>query len=108
VDIARLAGGGSFGALALLDGKPRMTSIKTLSRCHLMTLSKTEYNKTLQTIEQKTRMVKVNFIKKIPLFSKLTNTQLTRFSFFLKPLKCTKDHYLYKEGETADMVFIIK
>jgi CRP-like cAMP-binding protein len=26
----------------------------------------------------------------------------------LKPLSCTKDHYLFKEGEIADKVFIIK
>lgn len=68
VDVARLAGGASFGALALLDGKPRMATTKCLTRCHLLTLSKTDYNKTLATIEQKTRMLKVNFVKNIPLF----------------------------------------
>ena len=68
VDIARLCCGGSFGALALIDGKPRMATTKTLVRTHLMTLSKVDYNKTLETIEYKRRMVKVNFIKRIPLF----------------------------------------
>lgn len=74
VDIARLSGGGSFGALALIDGKPRMTTIKSLKRCHLMILSKKAYNKTLETIEIKKRMVKVNFLRNIPTFDRFTNT----------------------------------
>ena len=31
-----------------------------------------------------------------------------RFSWFLIPFKCTKDHFLYKEGDTVDKIYIIK
>lgn len=31
-----------------------------------------------------------------------------RFSWYLNPMKCTKDHFLYKEGDTADKVYIIQ
>lgn len=108
IDIARLSGGGSFGALALLDGKPRMTTIKALNRCHLMILSRKDYNKTLDTIEFKKRMLKVNFMKTIPIFFRFTTTQLYRFTTFLQPFFCTKDHCLFREGDPADTVFIVK
>ena len=38
IDIARIEPGGSFGALALIDGKPRMSTTKCLTRCHLLVL----------------------------------------------------------------------
>ena len=40
VDIARLQSGASFGELALIDGKPRIATIKCLSRCHFITMTK--------------------------------------------------------------------
>ena len=45
VDIARVGAGGSFGALSLIDGKPRMATIKCLIRTHLLVLSKSDWKK---------------------------------------------------------------
>jgi CRP-like cAMP-binding protein len=44
VDIARLEGGGSCGELCLIDGKPRMATVKALKRTHFLILSKKLYN----------------------------------------------------------------
>ena len=108
IDIARLEGGCSFGELALIDGKPRMANLVCLTRSHFMVLSKADYERTLMAIDSKRRAAKVNFVKKIPIFSKLTRTFLTKLSYSLKPLKVTKDCYLYREGDLADRVFIVK
>lgn len=43
VDIARLEGGGSCGELCLLDGKPRMATVKCLKRTHFLILNKKLY-----------------------------------------------------------------
>jgi hypothetical protein len=72
-----------------------------------MVLSKKAYNKTLETIEIKKRMVKVNFLKKIPTFDRFTNTQLYKFTNYLHPFTCTKDHCLFREGNSADHVYIV-
>lgn len=40
VDIARLEGGGSCGELCLIDGKPRMATVKALKRTHFFILNK--------------------------------------------------------------------
>ena len=47
VDIARLEGGGSFGESCLIDGKPRMATVKGLKRTHCIILSKKLYNQAL-------------------------------------------------------------
>ena len=39
VDIGRVVAGGSFGALALTDGKPRLSTTKCITRCHLLVLN---------------------------------------------------------------------
>ena len=43
IDISRVVAGGSFGALALVDGKPRITTTKCLTRCHIMVLTKHDW-----------------------------------------------------------------
>mgnify|MGYP003893348641 CR=1 FL=1 len=50
----------------------------------------------------------VNFIKDIPLFSRLTRTYLGKLSRNVKLLNVSRDHVLFKEGDLADKVFIIK
>ena len=45
IDVGRIEPGGSFGALALIDGKPRMCTTKALTRCHFLCLNKMEWKK---------------------------------------------------------------
>ena len=45
IDVGRIEPGGSFGALALIDGKPRMCTTKCITRCHFLTLNKAEWKK---------------------------------------------------------------
>ena len=96
VDIARLESGGSFGELAIIDGKPRMSTIKCLTRCHFIVLSKAAYNKTLYEIEKKRQAEKSNFIKSYPIFSNLSRTFLNKLSNNVRAFHCTRDHVLYR------------
>ena len=45
IDICRVIAGGSFGTLALTDGKPRITTAKCLLRTHLMVLTRSDWKK---------------------------------------------------------------
>ena len=45
VDIGRVVNGGSFGALALVDGKPRLTTAKCITNCHFLVLHKDDWEK---------------------------------------------------------------
>ena len=108
IEISRLEAGASFGELALIDGKPRMATIKCLKRCHFLVLSKKEFQKSLEDIKQKKKAALVNWIKNIPLFGKLTRTYLGKLSDNTKEIKITKDFLLFKEGDTADRVYIVR
>ena len=73
-----------------------------------MTISKKDFDKALLEQDRKKMNELVNFIKDIPLFSRLTRTYLGKLSRNLKVLNVTKDHVLFKEEQLADKVFIIK
>ena len=55
VEIARIEPGVSFGETALVDEKPRMATIKCLTRCHFLILTKTYYLRALREIDKKKR-----------------------------------------------------
>ena len=108
VDIARIEPGGSFGALSLIQGKKRMGTTKALTRCHLLVLNKNDWKESEKEIQERKIADKVAFIKQIPLFSKLSHTFLAQklMPNFYR-FDCHRDHYVYKEGEPADKVYII-
>jgi hypothetical protein len=85
-----------------------MATMKCLKRCHLLVLSKKEYLKSLDEIKSKKKGVLVNYLRTIPLFGKLTRTYLGKLSDNTKELKITKDFVLFKEGDTADRVYIVR
>lgn len=68
IDLVRLGPGACFGELALIDGKPRMATIKCLTRCHFLILNRDDYNKSLREQDKKQRQIKVDIIWKIPIF----------------------------------------
>ena len=45
VDVARINEGGSVGELSLTDGKPRFCTVKAITRTHLLSLSKQDFEK---------------------------------------------------------------
>ena len=109
IDIARIECGGSVGALALVDGKPRICTVKCLTRCHFISLSVGDFKKGLEEIERKKKMILVNFLKNVPLFSKLTSTYLkNKLADHFVHLRATKDAIIISEGRPADRVYIIK
>jgi len=55
VDIARLEPGACFGELALIDGKPRMATIKCITRCHFLILNRSDYGKSIKDQDRKKR-----------------------------------------------------
>ena len=107
-DVAHLGPGSSFGEMALILSKPRMSSVTCLTQCHLIVLNKVDYQKSLVEIDRKHISEKVNFIKTLPVFSKLTRTFLSKFTLLIKPQKVNNHHLLYKQDDPADRVYIVK
>lgn len=110
VDIGRLEGSGSFGELALVDGKPRFATIKCTQRTHFMTISIEDYEKAKEKIKLNERDEKVLIMKhQVPLFreGKPNGTALKKLASAFEYHNCTKDCLLIKEGEPAKYVYIV-
>ena len=97
-----------MGELALLDGKPRICTTKAITRCHFITMSKPDFQKALEEIDKKDTFNKVNFIKKVPLFAKLTRTYLGKLTRHFEFWDCSRDCVLFREGDIAEKVYIVK
>ena len=106
--VATLGPGSSFGEMSLLLSKPRMSSVTCLQQSHLMVLSKRDYLKALKEIDRIHLKIKVDFLKKLPMFSALTQTYLSRFSLCTRDLSICKNRILYTQKDAADKVYIIK
>jgi cAMP-dependent protein kinase regulator len=106
--VARIAEGGSVGELALTDGKPRFCTVKALSRVHLLCLSRNDFEKAKNETKRKRTSNLVTFVKKIPLFYNLTRTYLSKLCLKFEFININRDYILFKEGDIADKVFIVK
>ena len=107
-ELAVLGDGDAFGELALIYDKPRIATVKCLERCHFIVLSKTEYKSALSEIERRKTNELINFIKMLPVFKKLSRTKLTTYTYNLKKIDCIREGYIYKEGDPANNIYIIR
>ena len=106
--VANLGPGSSFGEMSLIMSKPRMSSVTCLKQSHLIVLSKRDYLKALKEIDRIHLKIKVDFLKKLPLFSALTLTYLSRFSLCTKDVIMSKNKFLFTQTEPAERVYIVK
>ena len=101
VDIARLEGAGSFGELALIDGKPRFATAKCCERTHFLVISVNDFRRAQERIKANERDKKVDFLKnKVPLFidSRPNMSTLRKLAYLFEIQKCTKDSIVIREG----------
>ena len=85
-----------------------MGTTKALTRCHLLVLNKNEWKESEKDIQERKIADKVAFIKQIPLFAKLSHTFLNqKLMPCFQQMDCHRDHFVFKEGEKADKVYII-
>lgn len=73
-----------------------------------MVLSKNDYNRVIGAIEKRAYLEKINFLKNIPIFALVTRTFLGKLTYYFENKKCIKDSFLYKEGDPANYVYIVK
>ena len=100
--------GKSFGELALTHNKPRMATIRCLKDTHFATLDKHDYETSLLKIERKHQNKILEFMNQIPCFRQFTKTSLLKFSYYLKKVKFGRNQILYKAGEIASHIYIIR
>ena len=85
-----------------------MATCRCLKNTHFMVLSKNDYNRVIGALEKKAYLEKINFLKNIPIFSLVTRTFLGKLTYYFEHKKCIKDSFLFKEGDPANFVYIVK
>ena len=76
-----------------------MATIKCLKRTHFLIMNKNLYESALQDITN----------RRLPLFSKnLSFNFLKKFADHLTEKTCVKDTIIFKEGDDAEHIFIVR
>ena len=100
IDIARVLAGGSFGDLALIDGKQRFSTTKCLQRCHFLVIDKSDWKKAYDLIQNRKKNEDVFFIKNFTIFGKLSSFNISqRLMHYLYEMETVKDQIIIKEGD---------
>ena len=107
-EVATFESGSSFGELALESSKPRNASIFCIKACHFLSLEKKHYFKFIRrVITEKKEDIK-EFIQNLPLFKSVSKNALFKLAFAIKEASFVKGQTVFKEGETAKNIFIIR
>lgn len=85
-----------------------MASIRCLTDTHFAVLSKKDFNKVLGNIERKKYNEKIQFLRSLPYFTCLTRASLGKLSYQFQEIHTIKDQVIYKEGDVADYVYLVK
>jgi hypothetical protein len=74
----------------------------------LLCIGSESYNRCIDKTIKKDIAQRVDFLKEIRIFSRMTNTQLERLLFFLEPMKVEYGKTLYKVGDPSTGIYLIK
>lgn len=100
--------GSSFGELALMSNKPRSGTIQCWEDSKFAVLNKANYNKIFMKLDKKKLNDKITFLKCVPFFSKWTNMALSKFWYDFYDTSFIRNKTVFKEGQKADFVYIVK
>ena len=100
--------GDCVGELALLYNAPRAATVKCISDGTVWCLHRLALRKAIRDQATKSSQQNINFLKKVPLLSHLTNSELSRLDDALEEEIYKKDNYIIKQGDNGDKFFIIK
>merc|ERR1719502_628752 len=94
--VGSLGPGQSFGELALMYNAPRAATIKANSQCALWTINRKVFRAIITHFKHVRQKVYVDFLKKIELLNKLTETEFTRMAAALEEEKFGPGHVIVR------------
>lgn len=108
-EIKILKKGESFGELALLNNNPRSATIKCKEKSVFAVLSRKNFQKILSANSQKSIIEAFEYLKNIPVLSKIPLITLKNISYFLTEKTLKKGQILYEDKKkNNDFVYFIK
>lgn len=98
----------AFGEIALEAYKTRGASAYCLTDCHFLCMDKKDYLKYMQRPLSETKQEIVSFLKTLPFFNKLSIILLKKLTYNIKELSYKKHQNVFKQGDEARFVFILR
>ena len=108
VESTVLLSGCAFGEFALVKNRPRTATILCAEDSHFAVLSKKDFVRILGNFTNKRFDEMTEFLKKLPIFNGWSMNSLVRLSYLFKISKLKRNQRLFREGDPADSVFIVK
>lgn len=105
--VGNFAAGSIFGEVGLLMRKPRSASVICNSDTDFAVLTSEDYAKILEAVDRNEMEERMEFFIE-NLFQELQAEVAIRLSYMFKKSKFMKGNYIYKQGEKANEVFLIK
>lgn len=106
--LVTLKAGDSFGELALISNKPRAATIYTREDCHFAVLTRTDYLRILSRIQDLQLTARVELLQRHPAFAAWSRNALQRLSYFFKMVTYKRKQVLFRAGQIANEVFLVK
>lgn len=102
-----LSYGQTFGELGLLRKKPRAATVVCLENTHFGILQKADYETIYFELQHQKLKNLIKFFKS-SLDEQLSNDAITKYAYLFEKKKLAFEDVVYKEGDKADRVFLIK
>ena len=106
--VATLQAGKSFGDLALLRDQPRNASILCLSECDFAVLEKSDYKKFLASLSDLKLENLMIMLRRHIMFDGMGQRGLEKLSYFFHHRNYFINQTVYREGDKANELFLIK
>lgn len=102
-----LSKGDYFGELALIYMAMRSATIKCLTPCLFWCITRTDFQRTMESTVRKNYSTAKQHINNLPLFSFLTDQQKDSIAYAMLSLKYQNGEVIFKEHDDANSFYII-
>jgi cGMP-dependent protein kinase len=100
--------GTAFGELALIHGAPRAASIRAIAPCKLWYVDRATFRHVLNEMENGLRETQKTFLRKISLFSELSDVVIMKIAEAMKTVEFKDGENIIKQGDAGEDFFMIK
>ena len=107
-EVKVLKNGDFFGEVALLSNKPRSATVRCETFCCFAVLSRKDYKNILSSNIETSIRERIDFLKNLPIFKKLSPASLRNLSYFITETTYKKNQIVYTENSSIDNVYLIK